>query len=566
MSSLPLHHLQGEVFLGETLFHAGVPDPFRIILYDIALHVIEHIPFPLCGNRHRRGPGPLDGPGSRALNIRTPGLLHLGTELPAPAADLKLRTLHTDQLRDAANRFSTHFALHNLTNTLYADFPIYLFEERMGDILRDTAEPQSPEELCRLYRTLSEQLRDQLQQIENDKHEIETQMLDRVSNLESRNLELREQLRQIEADKRYIETQKIRYEREVRKLKSESEQLRSPPLIIGTVVDVIDSSRVIVRSSAGPRFLVRTSPSINPEDLKAGARCTLNQQSLAIVELLPSSFDAQVYGMELVDSPQESYSDIGGLKEQINEIREAVELPLKRPELFTRIGIEPPKGVLLHGPPGTGKTLLAKAVAHETNAHFMRVVGSELVQKYIGEGARLVRELFDLAKKKSPTIIFIDEIDAVGASRTEANTSGDREVQRTLMQLLAGMDGFENRGDVKIIGATNRIDILDKALLRPGRFDRIIEIPLPDEEGRLSILKVHTRALTMDESVILSEIAGLTDGKNGADLRAICMEAGMFAIRNERSAITREDFLAAIDKIRLDFNRGVPDVEGRMFA
>jgi proteasome regulatory subunit len=436
----------------------------------------------------------------------------------------------------------------------------------MGDILHQSPEPQTPEELYRLYRTLSEQLRSQLIQIENDKHELEVQMVERVGNLESRNLELREQLRQVEADKRYIETQKIRYEREVRKLKSESEQLRSPPLIIGTITDVVDTSRVIVRSSAGPRFLVRSSPSINAEELKPGVRCTLNQQSLAIVEILPTSFDAQVYGMELVESPQETYADIGGLEPQINEIKEAVELPLTRPELFLRIGIDPPKGVLLHGPPGTGKTLLAKAVAHETHAHFMRVVGSELVQKYIGEGARLVRELFDLAKKKAPTIIFIDEIDAVGASRTEANTSGDREVQRTLMQLLAGMDGFENRGDVKIIGATNRIDILDRALLRPGRFDRIIEIPLPDETGRLSILKVHCRALTIDEDVDLCEIAKQTEGKNGADLRAICMEAGMFAIRKERQAIKQEDFLAAITKIHLDFNRNFRDVEGAMFA
>ena len=185
-------------------------------------------------------------------------------------------------------------------------------------------------------------------------------MLERVGNLESRNVELREQLRQVEADKRYIETQKIRYEREVRKLKSESEQLRSPPLIIGTITDVIDSSRVIIRSSTGPRFLVRSSPSINAEELKPGVRCALNQQSLAMVEILPSSFDAQIYGMELVDSPQETYADIGGLEIQINEIKEAVELPLKRPELFLRIGVDPPKGVLLHGPPGTGKTLLAK--------------------------------------------------------------------------------------------------------------------------------------------------------------------------------------------------------------
>jgi len=400
----------------------------------------------------------------------------------------------------------------------------------MAESARQPQEPQNPEELCRY-------------------------LLDRVTNMETRNLELREQLRQVESDKRYIETQKIRYEREVRKLKSEIEQLRSPPLVIGTVTDVVDANRVIVRSSAGPRFLVRSSMCIDPENLKPGVRCTLNQQSLAVIDILPESYDAAVYGMEVVETPDESYNDIGGLDRQIVEIREAVELPLTKPEVFDRIGIEPPKGVLLHGPPGTGKTLLAKAVAHETNAYFLRVVGSELVQKYIGEGARLVRELFDLAKKKSPTIIFIDEIDAVGASRTEATTSGDREVQRTLMQLLAGMDGFERRGDVKIIGATNRIDILDRALLRPGRFDRIIEIPLPDIEGRLAILNVHSRKMRLDEEVDLREIAFLTEGKNGADLRAICMEAGMFAIRKEHEAITRSDFLNAIEKIGLDFDR-----------
>ncbi|MBP7120246.1 MAG: proteasome-activating nucleotidase, partial [Methanolinea sp.] len=378
----------------------------------------------------------------------------------------------------------------------------------MVESARQPQEPQNPEEL---YRCL----------------------LDRVTNMETRNLELREQIRQIESDKRYIETQKIRYEREVRKLKSEIEQLRSPPLVIGTVTDILDNGRVVVRSSAGPRFMVRSSMCIDPEKLKPGVRCTLNQQSLAVIDVLPESYDAQIYGMEVVESPDECYADIGGLDLQINEIREAVELPLKKPELFDRIGIEPPKGVLLHGPPGTGKTLLARAVAHETNAHFLRVVGSELVQKYIGEGARLVRELFDLAGKKAPTIIFIDEIDAVGASRTEATTSGDREVQRTLMQLLAGMDGFERRGDVKIIGATNRIDILDRALLRPGRFDRIIEIPLPDTVGRIAILDVHTRKMRLDPGVDLSEIAAMTDGKNGADLKAICMEAGMFAIRRE---------------------------------
>jgi proteasome regulatory subunit len=221
----------------------------------------------------------------------------------------------------------------------------------MAESARQPQEPQNPEELC-------------------------PYLLDRVTNMETRNLELREQLRQVESDKRYIETQKIRYEREVRKLKSEIEQLRSPPLVVGTITDVIDANRVIVRSSAGPRFLVRSSMCIDPENMKPGVRCTLNQQSLAVIDILPESYDSQVYGMEVVEAPDESYDDIGGLDRQIVEIREAVELPLKKPELFDRIGIEPPKGVLLHGPPGTGKTLLAKAVAHETNAYFMRVVGS----------------------------------------------------------------------------------------------------------------------------------------------------------------------------------------------
>jgi proteasome regulatory subunit len=398
--------------------------------------------------------------------------------------------------------------------------------------------------------------------------DIAKYLLERISNLENRNMELREQSRQLETEKRYIETQKIRYEREIRKLKSEIEQLRSPPLVIGTVTDVIDSNRVIIRSSAGPRFMVRASNFIEPDMLKPGVRCTLNQQSLAIVEVLPQSFDAAIYGMELLDAPAETYDDIGGLHAQIIEIQEAVELPLKKPHLFERVGIEPPKGVLLYGPPGTGKTLLAKAVAHETNAHFLRVVGSELVQKYIGEGARLVRELFEIAKKKAPSIIFIDEIDAIGAQRTESTTSGDREVQRTLMQLLAEMDGFENRGDVKIVGATNRIDILDRALLRPGRFDRIIEIPMPDFDGRLAILGIHTHSMNLEKSVNLAEISVLTEGKNGSDLRAVCMEAGMFAIREDREWVTQDDFLKAIEKVRLDFNHhpNLGSSYGAMFA
>ncbi|MDD3406818.1 MAG: proteasome-activating nucleotidase [Methanomicrobium sp.] len=397
--------------------------------------------------------------------------------------------------------------------------------------------------------------------------DITKYLLDRISGLENRNLELREEIRQVESEKRFIENQKIRYEREIRKLKTEVEKLRSPPLIIGTITDVSGDNRFVVQSSAGPKFMVRASGFIEASDLKPGARCTLNQQSLTIVDILPQSFDSQIYGMEIDDVPDETYADVGGLEEQITEIREAVELPLVKPELFIKVGISPPRGVLLYGPPGTGKTLLARAVAHETNAKFMRVVGSELVQKYIGEGARLVRELFELAKRDAPSIIFIDEIDAIGAHRSESITSGDREVQRTLMQLLADLDGFKDRGDVKIIGATNRIDILDPALLRPGRFDRIIEIPEPDTAGRYSILKIHTKLMSVDDGVDLNEMADLTGGMKGSDLKAICTEAGMFAIRSDRETVVRSDFIKAIEKVGIDHKNNAREIlDGAMFA
>jgi len=222
---------------------------------------------------------------------------------------------------------------------------------------------------------------------------------------------------------------------------------------------------------------------------------------------------------------------------------------LKKPELFKKIGIEPPKGVLLYGAPGTGKTLLAKAVAHETEATFIRIIGSELVQKFIGEGARLVREIFNLAKEKAPTILFIDELDAIGSQRLKIATSGDREVQRTLMQLLSELDGFELRGDVKIIGATNRFDILDPALLRPGRFDRMIEFPIPNEVSREAIFKIHSRNLNVEGKINLRKLVNLTEGATGADIKAICTEAGMFAIRKDAEIITEQDFLDATDKV-----------------
>jgi len=356
-------------------------------------------------------------------------------------------------------------------------------------------------------------------------------------------------VRKLEKDKVLIENEKMRLDREVKSLRGEIERFRSPPLVIATVTEVLDDGRVVVKSSTGPNFVIGYSRFLDEKSLEPGVRVALNQQTFSIVHVLPSEKDPIVTGMEVEEKPDVAYEQIGGLEEQVVEIKETVELPLKKPELFVNIGIEPPKGVLLYGPPGTGKTLLAKAVAHETNATFIKIVASEFVKKYIGEGARLVRGVFELAKEKSPSIIFIDEIDAIAAKRLKSSTSGDREVQRTLMQLLAEMDGFEGRGDVGIVAATNRPDILDPALLRPGRFDRFIEVPIPNEDGRMEILKIHTRNMSLDEDVDIRHVASLSEGASGADLKAICTESGMFAIREERSTVTMNDFLDAVDKI-----------------
>jgi len=267
------------------------------------------------------------------------------------------------------------------------------------------------------------------------------------------------------------------------------------------------------------------------------------------MDVLPASLDPVVTGAEVIDKPNISYDDVGGLVNQMMELREAVEDPLLRPELYKKVGIEPPKGVLLVGPPGTGKTLMAKAVANATKATFIRLVGSELVQKYIGEGARLVRELFDLAKEKAPSIIFIDELDSVGAKRLDGSTSGDREVQRTLMQLLSELDGFTPTSNIKIIGATNRPDILDEALLRPGRFDRIINIGLPDIDGRTEIFRIHTSYMNVEGHIDARLLASMTDGASGAEIKSICTEAGMLAIRDGRDCVTRSDFEKAKVKV-----------------
>jgi proteasome regulatory subunit len=384
-----------------------------------------------------------------------------------------------------------------------------------------------------------------VKKIEDLKKEV--RMLKEKNSKTKRNLMWK--IRKLEKDKLLIENEKTRLDREVKSLRGEIERFRTPPLVIATVTEVLDDHRVAVKSTTGPHFVINYSRFIDRKQLEPGARVALNQQTFSIVDVLPSEKDPVVTGMEVEEKPDVSYEQIGGLEEQVREVKETVELPLKKPELFEKIGIEPPKGVLLYGPPGTGKTLLAKAVAHETNATFIKIVASEFVRKYIGEGARLVRGVFELAKEKSPSIIFIDEIDAVAAKRLKSSTSGDREVQRTLMQLLAELDGFESRGNVGIVAATNRPDILDPALLRPGRFDRFIEVPLPNEDGRREILKIHTSGMALAEEVDIELLARITDGASGADLKAICTEAGMFAIREERDEVTMADFMDAVDKI-----------------
>ena len=374
-------------------------------------------------------------------------------------------------------------------------------------------------------------------------------LLDRMRQLESRNSNLKEQCDQIESEKRFVESQKLKYEREVRRLQAEIERLKTVPLVVATIMDVVGENRVLVRSSTGPQFMVNVSQYLDEDKLVPGAKVALNQQTLAIVELIPSSDDPVVSAMEVVDSQDVDYADIGGLKEQIQELIESVELPLTKPESFTRIGISPPKGVLLYGEPGTGKTLLAKAVAHRTDATFIRIVGSELVQKYIGDGAKLVRDLFEMARKKSPSIVFVDELDAIASRRLNDANGADREVQRTLMQLLAEMDGFENRGDICIIAATNRLDVLDPAILRPGRFDRIVNVPMPDEGARVNILKIHSRFMTLADDVDFEKLARMTAFASGADLNAIVMEAGMLAVRFDKESVSMSEFLESVTKV-----------------
>ncbi|GAB5586713.1 26S proteasome subunit rpt4 [Umbelopsis nana] len=338
-------------------------------------------------------------------------------------------------------------------------------------------------------------------------------------------------------------------DKEFDKSEDDIKALQSVGQVIGEVLKQLDEERFIVKNTSGPRYVVGCRNRVDKDKLKQGTRVALDMTTLTIMRILPREVDPLVYNMSLEDPGSVSFAGIGGLGDQIRELREVIELPLMNPELFLRVGIKPPKGVLLYGPPGTGKTLLARAVASTLETNFLKVVSSAIVDKYIGESARLIREMFGYAKEHEPCIIFMDEIDAIGGRRFSEGTSADREIQRTLMELLNQMDGFDYLGQTKLIMATNRPDTLDPALLRPGRLDRKIEIPLPNEQGRLEILKIHSASIAKHGEIDYEAIVKLSDGFNGADLRNVCTEAGMFAIRDERDYTVQEDFMKAVRKV-----------------
>merc|ERR1711904_626216 len=332
--------------------------------------------------------------------------------------------------------------------------------------------------------------------------------------------------------------------KQYQKSEDDLKSLQSVGQIIGEVLRQLDEERFIVKASSGPRYVVGCRNKIDKAKLVQGTRVALDMTTLTVMRALPREVDPVVHNMKHEEPGKGptgvTYASVGGLNEQIRELREAIELPLVNPELFTRVGIQPPKGVLLYGPPGTGKTLLARSIASNIDANFLKVVASAIVDKYIGESARLVREMFGYAKDHQPCVIFMDEVDAIGGKRFSEGTSADREIQRTLMELLNCLDGFDSLGKVKMIMATNRPDVLDPALLRPGRLDRKVEIPLPNEQARVDILKIHANPITKSGDIDFEAVVKLTDAFNGADLRNICTEAGMFAIRDERDYTIQE--------------------------
>ncbi|PRT55483.1 26S protease regulatory subunit 8 [Wickerhamiella sorbophila] len=351
-------------------------------------------------------------------------------------------------------------------------------------------------------------------------------------------------------DLRRLEAQRNALNAKVRLLKEELQLLQEPGSYVGEVVKVMSKDKVLVKVHPEGKYVVDVASDIDVKQIQPSMRVCLRSDSYQLHQILPNKVDPLVSLMMVEKVPDSTFDMVGGLDKQIKEIKEVIELPVKHPELFESLGIAQPKGVILYGPPGTGKTLLARAVAHHTECKFIRVSGSELVQKYIGEGSRMVRELFVMAREHAPSIIFMDEIDSIGSSRGEGGSgSGDSEVQRTMLELLNQLDGFESSKDIKIIMATNRLDILDPALLRPGRIDRKIEFPPPTVEARADILRIHSRSMNLTRGIDLHKIAEKMTGFSGAEVKGVCTEAGMYALREHRIHVTQEDFELAVAKV-----------------
>lgn len=349
-------------------------------------------------------------------------------------------------------------------------------------------------------------------------------------------------------NKKRLEAQRNELNAKVRELRDELQYLLEPASYVGEVVKPMGKDRVLVKVNPEGKFVVEVARSIDITKCTPNTRVALLSDSYKLHSILPTKVDPLVSLMKVEKVPDSTYEMVGGLEKQVKEVKEVIELPIKHPEIFESLGISQPKGVLLYGPPGTGKTLLARAVAHHTDCTFIRVSGSELVQKYIGEGSRMVRELFVMAREHAPSIIFMDEIDSIGSQRLEGE-HGDSEVQRTMMELLNQLDGFESTQEIKVIMCTNRIDILDDALLRPGRIDRKIEFPNPNNEARVQILKIHSRKMNLMRGINMEKIASEMNGSSGAEVKAVCTEAGMFALRERRVHVTQEDFEMAVSKV-----------------
>ncbi|KAG0227405.1 26S protease regulatory subunit 8 [Actinomortierella wolfii] len=349
---------------------------------------------------------------------------------------------------------------------------------------------------------------------------------------------------------RRLEAQRNVLNAKVRNLREELQLLQEPGSFVAEVVKLMGKSKALVKVHPEGKYVVDIADNIDRSKIVPNLRVALKNDNYSLHRILPNAIDPLVSLMMVEKVPDSTYEMIGGLDNQIKEIKEVIELPVKHPELFEALGIAQPKGVLLYGPPGTGKTLLARAVAHHTDCKFIRVSGSELVQKYIGEGSRMVRELFVMAREHAPSIIFMDEIDSIGSSRGEGGGGGgDSEVQRTMLELLNQLDGFEATKNIKVIMATNRIDILDSALLRPGRIDRKIEFPPPNEVARADILKIHSRRMNLTRGINLRKIAEKMTGSSGAEVKGVCTEAGMYALRERRVHVTHEDFELAVAKV-----------------